>query len=121
MRRWVGAIGALAGLAVLAGVGGRVLGVAAPRTAPPAAVADTAAVARIECRTAVLARLAAPASAEFQPDAAVHHDTLASGHWLVTGTVDAMNGRGLLVRTGYACELAHAGRGPMRVVNVSVY
>lgn len=69
----------------------------------PATNRGTNAVA--QCETAVKNQLKAPATAKFSGEDYIDEDPT----WLVTGSVDAQNGFGALLRSAFNCTLTRSG------------
>lgn len=65
----------------------------------------------IDCKDFVTKSLKAPASAVFPasnaPGMSIH--SLANGHWVVVGYVDAQNSFGAQLRQAFGCELSYSG------------
>lgn len=69
------------------------------------------------CEEYVTAKLKAPASADFGDASLLDHG---AGRYTVTGSVDAQNSFGAMIRNRYSCELQVDGNGTWTAVDVDV-
>jgi len=74
------------------------------------------------CTQFVKERLKAPATASFrnyfEDDGEVQVSGVGDGPYTVISSVDAENGFGANIRTGFVCEVRHTGDGNWRLVNL---
>jgi hypothetical protein len=93
----------IAGVGIAAGLGCGIYATVSHSSSNPAGDRGSNAVA--QCESAVKNQLKAPSTAKFSGEDYIDEDPT----WLVTGSVDAQNGFGAMLRSGFNCTLTRSG------------